>query len=235
LDFIWSKIMQKLTIYGFVGCVCLYVVGVFGIFNLAWPNTIYPKNKDKSNEGGLKSSLEKEIYLGKKELNKELYFDLLDWGQVDDVESGKLMVDDVRLKFRPAKGKINQTTTRFGITDEDLGSAVSLIDGKSYIKGDKPESLVMYFSKAVEVLEIRLSSFTDNGKNSERAKLEIAGYEFEMVARPEAQDVYYLKDKNHEPIKLAKMERFTLTWVHGNGFSLDGIKVRTIPKTTTLK
>ncbi len=196
-------------------------------------------NLDSKREG-LKSvleketSLEKKISLDKKEVVQELYFDLLDWGQISDVEKGKLMVDGVRLKFKPFKGEINQTTTRFGIKDEDMGSAGSLIDGRSYVKGRKPESLTMYFSKAVEVLEIRLSSFSEDGKNSEKAKLEIAGEEIILVAKRAGKDIYTLKTKDYNPIRLAKAQRFRLTWMHGNGFSLDGIKVRTIPKKSTL-
>lgn len=161
---------------------------------------------------------------------REIEFDLLNWGEYLDIEKGKLTIDGVRLKLRPNYGVINQTTTRLGITDEDQGSAVSLIDGMSDVKGYKPEALALSFNCAVEVLEIHLSSFTEDGKNSEQAKLSYRGQEVVLKALPEAKDIY----KFNNPIKLSKMEKLTLTWVRGNGFSLDAIKIRTIHKKGSL-
>ena len=161
---------------------------------------------------------------------REIEFDLLNWGEFLDIEKGKLTIDGVRLKLRPNYGVINQTTTRLGITDQDQGSAVSLIDGMSDVKDYKPEALELSFNCAIEVLEIHLSSFTEDGKKSEQAKLSYQGQEVELKAKPESKDIYKFK----APIKLDKMEKLTLTWVRGNGFSLDAIKIRTIPKKGSL-
>ena len=145
-------------------------------------------------------------------------YDFRDTLNTAEIESGTMLVDGLTLTIISTQGSLNQTTSSFGINHTG-GSA----DESALIDGDEgAETLQFSFDQDVTITQLTLSSYT---AGSESATFTIDGFAaINLSPLAAASDIYdFVTDNTLSTGNLA-----LLTWVSGNGFSVDSITVETM-------
>lgn len=151
-------------------------------------------------------------------------FDLLDQSRTVDIERGEYAVDGVTMSMIASSGSLNQTNLYFGINHAVTGDDTDQID--SHGEGGA-ETLRFSFDTPGVLTQIQMSSF-------------VLGDLFEL--RKNGNLILSLSDQglsSPETFNLSEGygevdDFFTLTYLGGNGASLDAVVVNAVPEPSSL-
>ncbi len=150
----------------------------------------------------------------------------LDNTALDKVHSGTLTIDGLTATLTANDGELNATASGFGVNSSETGDPTFLIDG---VNGT--EFITITFNKPVQFTQLTLDSFA----GTETAIITIglnAPLTLTDVATPS--DIYNFTSSDL-PLgnTIAMDQSAVIAWGSGNGFSLEGFQVTTVPEPAT--
>lgn len=144
-------------------------------------------------------------------------YDFRDTLNKAEIDSGLMLVDGLTLTIISTQGSLNHTASSFGVNHTG-GSA----DESALIDGDEGAEILQFsFDQDVTITQITLSSYS----GSESATFTIGSFAaINLSPLAAASDIYDFTTDN----TLSTGSLALLTWVSGNGFSVDSITVETM-------
>lgn len=146
---------------------------------------------------------------------------------IDGVQSGSIIRQGLTITLTANIGKLNATQDYFGVDVDGSSDVSSQLDGGSGTN----EEISFTFDQAVVFTQLTLEMYSINDVNPESASFTIGLHPTLPLAPTHAgKDVYNFTRDNFLPVGQAAVLRY----VSGNGFSLEGLQVRTVPEPSSL-
>ncbi len=143
---------------------------------------------------------------------------------VDGVPSGSITFDELTLTLVANDGILNATSASYGVNAEASGDATALLDGGSGIA----EQIAISFNRPVEFTQLTLGQYG----SSEVGLLTLGvNQPLTLLSTGTGANVFDFTAASF-PLGnfLAPGQTAIISYVSGNGFSLDGLQVNTVPE-----
>ena len=145
---------------------------------------------------------------------------------IDGVQSGSIVRQGLTITLTANVGKLNATQDSYGVDADGSNDLSALLDAGS----GTIEEISFSFDQSVIFTQLTLELYSIDDANPESASLTI-GLNPTLLLPPTraGKDVYDFTSANFLPAGQSAIVRY----VSGNGFSLEGIQVNTVPEPTT--
>ncbi len=143
---------------------------------------------------------------------------------IDGQTSGSLTVGGLTALLKANNGTLNATTTNFGINTFDIVDLTDELDGPT-------EFITITFNQPVRFTQLTLDSLA----GTETANLKIGlNAPLTLADAGSSIDIYNFSSSDLPLGNTITMDQSAvIAWGSGNGFSLEGFQVTTVPEPTT--